>query len=105
MWLGVGPIQMIKWGQFRISKSLRTLREMSPVTHVTADDPPTILIHGDQDRAVPVGQSRSIIERLSDAKVPARLVVREGVGHAYPGWEADTRLIADWFDQYLRRVR
>jgi dipeptidyl aminopeptidase/acylaminoacyl peptidase len=37
---------------------LRTLREMSPATHVTADDPPMILIHGDQDRAVPVGQSR-----------------------------------------------
>jgi acetyl esterase/lipase len=83
---------------------LRMLRQMSPVTHVTADDPPTILIHGDQDRAVPVEQSRSLIARLSDAKVPARLVVREGVGHAYPGWEVDTRLIADWFDEHLRRV-
>lgn len=84
---------------------LRMLREMSPVTHVTTDDPPTILIHGDQDRAVPVEQSRSLIARLSDAKVPARLVVREGVGHAYPGWEADTKLIGDWFDEHLRRVR
>jgi hypothetical protein len=28
------------------------LRDASPVTHVTADDPPTILIHGpDQDKA------------------------------------------------------
>ena len=31
---------------------LRMLREMSPVTHVTADDPPTILVHGDRDRAI-----------------------------------------------------
>jgi dipeptidyl aminopeptidase/acylaminoacyl peptidase len=84
---------------------LRMLREMSPVTHVTTDDPPTMLIHGDQDRAVPIEQSRSLIGRLNDANVPARLVVREGVGHAYPGWEADTRLIADWFDEHLRRVR
>jgi dipeptidyl aminopeptidase/acylaminoacyl peptidase len=75
------------------------------IEHVQADDPPTILIHGDQDRAVPVGQSRSLIEHLSDAKVPARMVVREAVGHAYPGWEADTKLIADWFDEHLRRVR
>ena len=51
------------------------------------------------------GQSRSLIARLNDAKVPAQLVVREGAGHAYPGWEADTRLIADWFDEHLRRVR
>ena len=40
------------------------LREYSPVTHVTAGDPPTILIHGDQDEAVPVQQSRRLIERL-----------------------------------------
>lgn len=84
---------------------IRMLQEYSPVTHVTAGDPPTILIHGDQDKAVPVQQSRRLIERLNDANVPARLVVREGVGHAYPGWEADAALIADWFDAHLRRVR
>jgi acetyl esterase/lipase len=81
------------------------LQEYSPVTHVTAGDPPTLLIHGDQDKAVPVQQSRRLIERLNDANVPARLVVREGVGHAYPGWEADASLIAEWFDAHLRRVR
>ena len=81
------------------------LQEYSPVTHVTAGDPSTILIHGDQDKAVPVQQSRRLIERLNEANVPARLVVREGVGHAYPGWEADAALIADWFDAHLRRVR
>jgi dipeptidyl aminopeptidase/acylaminoacyl peptidase len=84
---------------------LERLREISPVTHVTATAPPTILIHGDQDKNVPVEQSRSLIERLRGVNVPARLVVREGVGHAYRGWEADTRLIADWFDEYLRPVR
>jgi dipeptidyl aminopeptidase/acylaminoacyl peptidase len=81
---------------------LRMLREMSPVTHVTADDPPTILIHGDADRAVPLEQSRRLIDRLNKANVPARLVVREGMGHAWPAWEADTALIAAWFDAHLR---
>jgi acetyl esterase/lipase len=80
------------------------LQEYSPVTHVTAGDPPTILIHGDQDKAVPVQQSHRLIERLKGANVPARLAVREGVGHAYPGWEADAALIAEWFDAHLRRV-
>lgn len=84
---------------------IRMLREYSPVTHVTAGDPPTILIHGDQDKAVPVQQSHRLIERLNDANVPARLAVREGAGHAYPRWKADTALIADWFDAHLRRVR
>ena len=84
---------------------LRMLREISPVTHVTADDPPALLIHGDQDKAVPIQQSRVLTERLREVKVPVRLVVREGARHAYPGWEADTVLIADWFDEHLRRVR
>ena len=44
-------------------------------------------------------------ERLTAAKVPSRLVVREGAKHAYPGWEADSALIAEWFDQYLRPSR
>jgi acetyl esterase/lipase len=83
---------------------LRMMREMSPVTHVTADDPPTILVHGDSDKAVPLQQSRRLMDRLREANVAARLVVREGMGHAWPGWETDTELIAEWFDAHLRPV-
>jgi acetyl esterase/lipase len=84
---------------------LQRLRDVSPVTHVTPGDPPTILIHGDQDRAVPIQQSRSLVERLTESEVAARLVVREGVGHAYAGWEADAALIAEWFEEHLLDVR
>jgi acetyl esterase/lipase len=86
-------------------KVLRRLRELSPVTHVTADDPPTILVHGDADKAVPLQQSRRLIDRLHEANVVARLVVREGMAHAWPGWEADSSLIAAWFDAHLRPGR
>jgi len=81
---------------------LRMLREVSPISHVTPGDPPTILVHGDADKAIPIQQSRRLMERLNEAKVPARLVVREGMGHAWPGWEADSALIAEWFDAHLR---
>ncbi len=81
------------------------LTELSPSAHVSSDAPPTILVHGDRDRIVPLQQSQVLIDRLRQAGVPARLVVRAGVGHADPGWEVDTSLIADWFDQYLRHVR
>lgn len=77
------------------------LRDVSPITHVSADDPPTLLIHGDADRAVPLGQSRLLMDRLSAAKVAARLVIREGKGHAWPGWEADSELVAEWLDRHL----
>jgi dipeptidyl aminopeptidase/acylaminoacyl peptidase len=84
---------------------LRLLREYSPVSHVNAATPPTLLVHGDRDQAVPIQQSRRMIEALHEQKVPSRLVVREGMGHAYPGWEADSALLADWFDQHLRAAR
>jgi acetyl esterase/lipase len=82
---------------------LRMLGEMSPVTHVTADDPPTILIHGDKDKLIPLQQSRRLIDRLNTVNVPARLVVREGMGHAWSGWESESELIAEWFDAHLGR--
>jgi acetyl esterase/lipase len=82
---------------------LRRLREVSPVDHVSAGDPPTLLIHGDRDSAVPLQQSRQLHDRLRDASVPVRLVVREGAGHAYQGWEADAALLADWFLAHLRQ--
>ena len=81
------------------------LRELSPITHVSVGAPPTMLIHGDRDQAVPVSQSRRMIERLQQTRVPARLVVREQMAHAYPGWESDTALLADWFDEHLRGGR
>ena len=84
---------------------LGVLRELSPISHVTPDDPPTILIHGQEDLAVPAQQSRVLIERLREVHVPARLVLRPGAGHAYTGWEADAALVADWFDEHLRRAR
>jgi acetyl esterase/lipase len=80
----------------------RHLREASPVTYVSPDDPPTILIHGDQDRAVPLQQSQQLADRLSAAKVAVRLVTRSGKSHAWAGWEADSALIAAWFDTHLK---
>jgi dipeptidyl aminopeptidase/acylaminoacyl peptidase len=84
------------------ARVLELLSEMSPVTHVTADDPPTLLVHGDADKAVPLQQSRRLMDRLHAAHVVARLVVRKGMGHAWPGWESDSALIAEWFDTHLR---
>jgi acetyl esterase/lipase len=81
---------------------VRILSEISPVSHVTGDDPPTILIHGTGDQAVPVQQSQRLIDELKAANADARLVMREGMRHAWPGWEADSELIAQWFDSHLR---
>ena len=39
-------------------------RKISPVSHVSADDAPTLLIHGDADTLVPIQQSQTLVEKL-----------------------------------------
>ncbi len=77
-------------------------REMSPVYHVTGDDAPTLIIHGDADQLVPLQQSELIMEKFKEASVPAELVVKKGGGHGWPTIMADFKTIADWFDKYLK---
>src|SRR5579872_5362441 len=43
---------------------LEITRQISPIYHITAETPPTLIIHGDADPLVPIQQSRSFIDKL-----------------------------------------
>jgi acetyl esterase/lipase len=79
-------------------------RQISPVWHVSPDDPPTLIIHGDQDRLVPLQQSELIIEKLKKAGVKTNLVVKKGAGHGWLGLDTDETQLVDWFDKYLKKA-
>jgi acetyl esterase/lipase len=76
-------------------------RQISPITHAGKDDPPTLIIHGDADKLVPIQQAELIIAKLKEAGVPAELVVRKGAAHGWPNLPADMTTIADWFDKHI----
>jgi acetyl esterase/lipase len=78
-------------------------KAVSPAYHVTKDDPPTLIIHGDADTLVPIQQSELVIDKLKKLGVPAKLVVRKGKGHGWPNFMADVPLFADWFDASLKK--
>ena len=83
-------------------KKLREIsRHISPITHVSADDPPTLLIHGDKDNLVPLQQSESILARFKEVGVPAKLIVKKDAGHGWLTILEDMDRVADWFDQHL----
>jgi acetyl esterase/lipase len=44
-------------------------RLASPVTHVTKDDPPTLILHGSIDSTVPIHQAELLVEKLKSAGV------------------------------------
>ncbi len=78
---------------------------VSPILHVTADDPPTLLVHGDKDTLVPVNNSERIHKAFEEAGVVSKLIILEGAGHGFRGdhgSEAATAL-TDWFDRHLVR--
>jgi dipeptidyl aminopeptidase/acylaminoacyl peptidase len=72
---------------------------------VTPDDPPTLIIHGDADKLVPIQQAESIIARFKEAGVKAELVVRKGAGHGWLKLPNDLSLFADWFDRHLQPAK
>jgi acetyl esterase/lipase len=78
-------------------------RTISPITHVTADDPPTMIIHGDKDFLVPIQQAESIVAELKEVGVTAELVVRKGAGHGWKDLPKDMALLADWYDKHLQK--
>jgi acetyl esterase/lipase len=51
--------------------------EASPVQYVTSDAPPFLILHGEQDTAVPLEQARVLHQELLDANVETTLVIVE----------------------------
>jgi len=74
---------------------------VSPLNFVTPDDPPTLIFHGDKDMLVPMTQSKYIIEKFNQAKVPNELVIRNGAGHGWKLNADEEQKMVGWFDKYL----
>jgi acetyl esterase/lipase/sugar phosphate isomerase/epimerase len=88
------------------SAEYRTYFDASPVSHITADDPPFLLMHGDKDDQVDFSQSVEFAERLKAAKVEVKLLRIPGGGHGatFPGAVNPPDYLGEmvrWFDAHL----
>lgn len=76
----------------------------SSIHFVSNDDPPILIIHGDEDKLVPIQQSKIIIDKLKEQRVPCKLLIMKGEGH---GWgtpiENEYNEVTQWFSQFLLR--
>lgn len=82
----------------------KKIPDVSPLEHVTADDAPVYLAHGDKDELVPVGESEAIVEKFKAANVEHELLVIPGAGHAFVGDDMKKVMegTLNWFDKYLK---
>ena len=56
-------------------------KQLSPITYVNAKYPPTLIIHGDGDKIVPLQQAQAMDQALAEAGVEHRLEIIPGGGH------------------------
>lgn len=75
----------------------------NPITHITPDDPPYLIVHGDADPTVPINQSELLHAALVEAGIPSRFITIKGGGHGkgFPG-EPLVEIASEFFDRHLR---
>lgn len=77
----------------------------SPLYWVTPEAPPTLLLHGTQDKYVHPEQAQWIHERLKAAQVETQLLILDDAGHGFKGEDkskADATAL-DFFDKHLKK--
>ena len=79
------------------------LAHASPMTYLTPDDPPVLILHGDKDKIVPVAQSQLLHKAYQKAGLVSELHVLEGAGHGGPVFSDETRfrVIKEFLDEHL----
>ena len=58
---------------------------VSPISYVSKDDPPILIVHGDADDIVPIEHAQRLEEKLEAAGVESELFVVEGGKHNVAG--------------------
>lgn len=79
-------------------------KSISPIYSVTSNTPPTLIIHGDADKLVPMQQAESFLKKLKDAGVATKLIVKPGQAHGWKDWTSDFATFVIWFDEHLRGI-
>jgi dipeptidyl aminopeptidase/acylaminoacyl peptidase len=82
----------------------------SPVTYVTADDPPFLFLHGEKDALVPIEQSEILLAALQNVGVPAELVPVVNANHSFkpdggqisPSRREIAQLVVAFFEETLK---
>ncbi len=88
-----------------VQENKEKARKASPLAYVSKDSAPFLIMHGDQDKSVPIQQSEALAEALKKAGIEATFVVVKGNGHGGPGFNSpeNRKLIEDFFAKHLAK--
>jgi acetyl esterase/lipase len=76
-------------------------KKVSPITYVTAKYPPTLIVHGEDDKIVPLQQANAMDQALAKAGVQHKLEVISGGGHDDKTFRPGVMKAVQWFKDRL----
>jgi len=101
-----GPVAELLGGKPTEKPGLARLA--SPIRHITRDDAPFLLVHGDKDALVPIAQSEKFYAALKEAGVDATFIRVKNGGHGFnasgiePTWDEIMKSVRKFFDKHLK---
>ena len=75
---------------------------MADITYVTPDDPPFLILHGDRDNTVPIGQSELLHAALKKASVNSIFFAVKGADHGFRNRPALDPMVNAFFAKHLK---
>ncbi len=85
-----------------IQENKEKVAKANPITYVTKDDAPFLVIHGDSDPLVPHHQSELLEAALKKAEVPVSFYTVKGAGHGGFRDPNVPKLTKQFFDKHLK---
>ena len=85
-----------------IQQNIEKSKAASPITYVTKDDPPFLIVHGDHDPLVPVDQSKTFQQKLKETGLESELVIVKGGGHGPFKSPEMLEKVKHFFDKHLK---
>jgi acetyl esterase/lipase len=98
----VPALELLLGGSLEAVSELARLA--SPIFHVDSNDPPLLLLHGDQDPQMPINQSHELQGRYDELGLPVQLEVVHGAAHGGAAFydAKRTALVKAFLDKHLR---
>lgn len=90
-----------------VQENRQQAMQANPITYITSETPPFLIIHGERDDVVPVGQSELLHRALVEAGVESTLMIVPGMGHGVMELGAEqlaeiSRSVVDFFARTLK---
>ena len=79
----------------------------TPLSHITPDDAPVLILHGDADNTVTISHSQALLAALQSAGVEVKMITIPGAGHGGEKFHTPemNAAVDEFLDQHLKAAQ